>query len=95
MPPKARPAPATPAQRRAAASETAPPPVTPAPHNGAAYGAAADRRPVRRAEGQKQLSQRIPGELFDRLAACSDQTGVTQRRLLLDALEAELARRGF
>lgn len=88
MPPKARPAPATPDQ-----SATAPPPsIEPAPHNGTAYGA---RRPTRRPEGQRQLSQRIPGELFDRLARCTEETGVPQRRLLLDALEAELGRRGY
>lgn len=91
MPPKPKTAPATPAQRRAEAA--APPPsIDPAPHNGSAYGS---RRPVRRAEGQKQLSQRIPGELFDRLAKCTEDTGVPQRRLLLDALEAELERRGY
>lgn len=79
MPPKPKPAPAAPT-------------IEPAPHNGAPYG---ERRSPRRAEGQRQLSQRIPAELYERLAACSEDTGVTQRRLLLDALAAELERRGF
>lgn len=67
--------------------------LPPAPDNGVPY---ADRRPSSDAGGRRgrQLGHRIPQELYARLVACSDDTGVTQQRLIARALDAELKRHG-
>lgn len=75
------------------AAETAGSALAPAPDNGVPY---ADRRPSSDAGGRRgrQLGHRIPEELYARLVACSDDTGVTQQRLIARALDAELKRHG-
>jgi hypothetical protein len=86
-PPRTALAAAAPAEDPAAA-------LAPAPDNGVPY---ADRRPSTSDAGGRrgrQLGHRIPEELYARLVACSDDTGVTQQRLIARALDAELARHG-
>lgn len=71
-----------------AQSASTPPPTA---ETTTAPGAAA-RAERGRTPGQKQLNTRIPSMLHDRLAAVSDDTGIVIRRLVITALENELAR---
>src|SRR4051794_33209541 len=82
-----------------AAPDTAAP-LRPAPDNGRPYGApelvvapelASGRSAARRG---RQLGHRVPEELVRRLQECSEATGITQQRLIVRALDAELTRHG-
>lgn len=80
--------------------EAAPAPSTlrPSPDNGVGY---ADRKPSSSSSSSspsrrgRQLGHRIPDALYERLAACADDTGIAQQRLIIRAIETELAARGF
>jgi predicted HicB family RNase H-like nuclease len=58
-----------------------------APDNGAAFGS----KPSKQRPG-RQLGQRIPEDLHQRLVACSQDTDIPMGRLIVRALEAELKR---
>lgn len=78
-------------------------PLRPAPDNGRPYGApelvvaselASGGRPAASARRGRQLGHRVPEELVRRLQECSEATGITQQRLIIRALDAELTRHG-
>jgi len=69
----------------------APPDLAPAPDNGVLYGSrgrAARRRP-------RQIGPRLSDELYARLLACSEATGISQQRLVVRGIEEELRRQGY
>lgn len=71
------------------------PPLTPAPNNGQAFSLATEAEqpaaPARK-KTNHQLGTRIPLDLYERLLACSEDTGVPITRLVTRAIEAEVSR---
>lgn len=88
--PKAR-APRTQLDEDASPASAAPPPpdLVPAPDNGVLYGSRgrATRRP-------RQIGPRLSNELYARLVACSEDTGISMQRLVVRGIEEELHRQG-
>ena len=74
--------------------------LKPAPDNGRPYGehAPATEEPAKLRTSPRhlgrQLGLRVPVKLWDRLQACSQETGISKTSLLVHALDAELRSRG-
>lgn len=73
--------------------------LSPAPNNGQAFSLAqaeasdsSTEKPTRTRKTNHQLGTRIPLDLYERLLACSDETGVPITRLVTRAIEREVSR---
>ena len=64
--------------------------LPPAPGNSEPYGA--KRTPAISSQATRQLGTRISPDLYDQLVATSKATGISQTRLVTNALEVELAK---
>jgi hypothetical protein len=71
--------------------------LAPAPDNGVHPAEAAQPAPTagRGKSKLRQIGPRVPGELYDRLVRCSEETGVPQAFLVQHGLERELTERGY
>lgn len=87
----AKPTPRTPSKPATAAAAA---PLTPAPDNGVPYTGSGPAATKGKARAGRQLGQRIPADLYDRLVAASTDTEVPMSRLLVRAIEAEVTRLG-
>lgn len=71
----------------------APPALAPAPDNGVPY--ATQQGSTGKGRRGRQLGQRIPEELYQRLLAASQATDIPMQRLIIRGLEAELRKHGY
>ena len=87
--------------------DVAPPPapaaaptLVPAPDSGIPYAARPARATAEPSTADKkrrgrQLGHRVPDDLYDRLVACADETGISQQRLIVRGLDEVLTSHGF